>query len=69
MEYNDGAGNIIVYDNMDVYLQGTSSLQYPVKNYKIKAWADAKKESKLKFVPPGMEDNWVKDSKYTLKCD
>ena len=69
MEYDDGQGNITVYENIDVYLQGTSSLQYPVKNYKIKSWVDSGKESKLKFVPPGMEDDWVKDSTYTLKCD
>lgn len=70
MEYNDGNGNIEVFDNIDVYLQGTSSLQYPVKNYKIKSWVDAGKTTKLKFVPPGKEDyGWVKDSTYTLKCD
>ena len=69
MEYDDGEGNIHVYDNIDVYLQGTSSLQYPVKNYKIKAWVDQEKTSKLKFVPPNMEGEWVNDSAYTLKCD
>ena len=70
MEYDDGAGNIHVFDNIDVYLQGTSSLQYPVKNYKIKSWVDAEKTSKLKFVPPGTEElGWVNDSTYTLKCD
>lgn len=69
MEYDDGAGNIFVYDNIDVYLQGTSSLQYPVKNYKIKSWVDQEKTTKLKFVPPNMEGEWVDDSTYTLKCD
>jgi hypothetical protein len=70
MEYDDGEGNIHVFDNIDVYLQGTSSLQYPVKNYKIKSWVDAEKTSKLKFVPPGKEElGWVNDSTYTLKCD
>ena len=70
MEYNDGAGNIHVYNNIDVYLQGTSSLQYPVKNYKIKAWVDEEKTEKLKFTPPGKDDlGWVNDSTYTLKCD
>ena len=69
MEYNDGNGNIVVYDNVDVYLQGTSSLQYPVKNYKIKSYADANRTSKFKFVPPGKEGEWVEDYTYTLKCD
>ena len=69
MEYNDGEGNIVVYDNVDVYLQGTSSLQYPVKNYKIKAYADADRSSKFKFVPPGLEGTWVEDYTYTFKCD
>ena len=69
MEYDDGEGNIIVYDNVDVYLQGTSSLQYPVKNYKIKSWVDQEKTSKFKFVPPNKDGEWVADNCYTLKCD
>ena len=69
MEYDDGEGNIIVYDNVDVYLQGTSSLQYPVKNYKIKTWVDQEKTAKFKFVPPNKEGEWVDDNCYTLKCD
>ncbi len=69
MEFNDGAGQIIVYDNVDVYLQGTSSLQYPVKNYKIKAYDDVERTSKNKFVPPSKEGDWVPDYTYTLKCD
>ena len=68
MEYNDGEGNIVVYDNVDVYLQGTSSLQYPVKNYKIKSWVDQEKTAKFKFAPPNAPD-WVEDNCYTLKCD
>jgi hypothetical protein len=69
MEYNDGEGNITIFDNVDVYLQGTSSLQYPVKNYKIKCYNDAERTSKNKIVPPGKEDVWVGDYTYTLKCD
>jgi hypothetical protein len=68
MEYDDGEGNIIVFDNVDVYLQGTSSLQYPVKNYKIKTWVDQEKTSKYKFAPPNAPD-WKEDNCYTLKCD
>ena len=69
MEYDDGEGNIIVYNNVEVYLQGTSSLQYPVKNYKIKTYVDEDKSSKFKFTPPNKADDWVPDSTYTLKCD
>ena len=67
MEYDDG-GNIFVYDNRCLFTR-YSSLQYPVKNYKIKSWVDQEKTTKLKFVPPNMEGEWVDDSTYTLKCD
>lgn len=69
MEFNDGEGNVYVYDNVDVYLQGTSSLQYPVKNYKIKCYNDAERKSKNKIVPPIKEGEWVPDYTYTFKCD
>lgn len=69
MEFNDGEGNIMVYDNVDVYLQGTSSLQYPVKNYKIKCYNDIERTSKNKIVPPVKEGEWVPDYTYTFKCD
>ena len=69
MEYDDGKGNITVINNVDVYTQGTSSLQYPIKNYKIKAYADAEHKTKFKFTPPGMEEEWKPDYVYTLKCD
>ena len=68
MEYNNGAGETDVFDNVDVYLQGTSSLQYPVKNYKIKAYQDQEKTTKRKFTPANAPD-WVEDYCYTLKCD
>ncbi len=72
MEFHDVDGQITVYENMDVYLQGTSSLQYPVKNYKVKHYnaptenANRKKEN---FVPPVKEGEWVPDYTYTLKVD
>ncbi len=70
MEFDDGEGNIIVYDNVDVYLQGTSSLQYPVKNYKIKCFSDVERTVKNKIVPPSeLSKNWTPDNTYTLKCD
>ena len=69
MEFDDGDGNITVYENVDVYLQGTSSLQYPVKNYKIKCYNDVERTSKNKIILPGKETEWVEDYTYTLKCD
>lgn len=69
MEFDDGQGNITVIDNVDVYLQGTSSLQYPVKNYKIKVYQDDEHKLKAGYVPPGKEEEWVPDYTYTLKCD
>ena len=70
MEFDDGEGNIIVYENVDVYLQGTSSLQYPVKNYKIKCYNDVERTSKNKIVPPSsISEKWTPDYTYTLKCD
>ena len=72
MEFHDVDGNITVYENMEVYLQGTSSLQYPVKNYQLKHYDKPTGESdrkKLKFVPPVKENDWVPDSTYTLKVD
>ena len=70
MEFNDGEGNITVYENVDVYLQGTSSLQYPVKNYKIKCFNDVERKSKNKIVPPtAISEKWEPDNCYTLKCD
>lgn len=64
--------------NVDVSLQGTSSLEYPVKNYKIKVFEvvdgkDGKKtRKKKKILPPfkTAKDGWyTPDSVYTLKCD
>lgn len=69
MEVNDGAGNITVYDNVDVYLQGTSSLQYPIKNYKIKVYSDDEHKKKRKIVPSWKEKDWKPDYVYTFKCD
>ena len=60
-------------NNVDVYLQGTSSLEYPVKNYQIKVFEVINgKRKKKKILPPfkTAADGWyVADSVYTLKCD
>ena len=69
MEYDDGKGNITTWDNVDVYLQGTSSLQYPMKNYKIKCFKDDEHKVKNKIVIPPKEEIWKPESVYTLKCD
>lgn len=69
MEFNDGSGNIQTFDNVDVFLQGTSSLQYPVKNYKIKAYQDDAHSKKLKFAPSPKKDEWKPEYCYTLKVD
>lgn len=48
-----------------VTFQGTSSLQYPVKNYKIKLYDDF--GAKYKYSPFG--DDTIKESTFTLKAD
>ena len=52
----------------DVYLQGTSSLAYPVKNYKIKTIKDPLTGKKVKMVMDPYE-HWLADTAWTLKCD
>lgn len=69
------------FENMDVLLQGTSSLIYPVKNYRLNNYQkDSKNGSKrtenfLPFIeeketiPPGWNESNGGDYVYTLKCD
>lgn len=62
------------WDDVDVYLQGTSSLKYPVKNYQIKIYTTDNGERKeLKTLPPFIDlddKEWQTPSAvYTLKCD
>jgi hypothetical protein len=72
------------FPDVDVFLQGTSSLEYPVKNYKIKVYDESSlkltekngkvsvSRDKFKFIPPGQSGStgwWTEDSVYTLKCD
>ena len=59
--------------DVDVYLQGTSSLEYPVKNYQIKVFevVDGVRKKK-KILPPfkGAKDGWyIEDNVFTLKVD
>ena len=63
--------------NVDILLQGTSSLNYPVKNYQLKIYKDDTKtgeREKVAVKPPyissDIEDDWITSSYvYTLKCD
>ena len=85
-KYRDDAGQWLTktYHDVDVYLQGTSSLTYPIKNYQIKMYdtntstINEKGQkihgNKLRFVPPnvGATEGWFEESAdyvYTLKCD
>lgn len=73
LEYHEIDGTITQIENVDVYLQGTSSLQYPVKNYQIKCYnspSDNPDRKKQKIFVPGKENEWKTDCyTYTLKVD
>ena len=74
----DGAVTLY-HDDVDVYLQGTSSLAYPVKNYQIKInqlvldqITQTYSRSKLADLPPLQDAStgwYTPSSVYTLKCD
>ena len=71
-----GEWKLMRYNDVDVYLQGTSTLLFPIKNYKIKLFNsevdDIKRGKKLKIIPPNVTkaDDWfVPDNTFTLKCD
>ena len=66
IEIQNPDGTVTVWENAEVFLQGTSSLQYPVKNYKIKLYTDATKDKKMKVQ---LQDDWKPESTFTLKCD
>jgi hypothetical protein len=71
MHYYDGE-NWQKETDVDVFLQGTSTLEYPVKNYKIKVYDHNTREEKLIFPPfvsKGLDEWYTKSSVYTLKCD
>jgi len=69
----------LYHDDVDVYLQGTSSLAYPVKNYQIKINqlildpnTQNYSRSKLADLPPLQDAStgwYTPSSVYTLKCD
>lgn len=78
LDKDTGAWKTIKFPDVDVYLQGTSTLQFPIKNYKIKTFKTViedgveKRGKKYKFIPPnkvGQEGWLIEDNVYTLKCD
>lgn len=50
----------------EVGLQGTSTLAFPVRNYKLYVYEDSTKIAKKKISP---KKDWIPESKFTLKCD
>jgi hypothetical protein len=70
VDFYEVDGTLTQFPEMDVYLQGTSSLQYPIKNYQVKNYEDKERTKKSKFYPPGKESEWkVPCYTYTLKAD
>jgi hypothetical protein len=68
---SEGALQRDTFYNVDVLLQGTSSLKYPVKNYQIKVYDNTTMGEKSAITPPGTTaTEWPTSSYvYTLKCD
>ena len=54
------------FNYAQVSLQGTSSLEYPIRNYRIYLYDDENYKTKHKFSP---KPDWIGESKFTLKCD
>lgn len=66
--YEPVEGDVIEWPNVEIRTQGTSSLQFPVKNYKIIFYTDntySRKQKTDMFESLG----WQKESAFTLKCD
>ena len=64
--YKEPGEDSVVWPHCFVQTQGTSSLAYPVKNYKITLYTDENYKDKYKVK---VQDGWKKESKFTLKCD
>lgn len=72
MVYKQPGKDDILYPYVVVQTQGTSSLLYPVKNYKVIFYKNPEEtgdivfhtKKKIKF-----KEDWEEDSAYTLKCD
>lgn len=71
------------YKNVDILLQGTSTLRYPVKNYRVRYYTEdgRGKKLKLEFENPSdgvvvnldgeneFKTKWKPEYQYTMKCD
>lgn len=71
------------YKNVDILLQGTSTLRYPVKNYRVRYYTEDGhgKKLKLEFENPSdgivvnldgeneFKTKWKPEYQYTMKCD
>jgi hypothetical protein len=64
----DGQKIVQQLKNADIYLQGTSTLEYPVRNYLITNYSETSTGSLERFAP-GPRQEWYPDSSFTLKCD
>ena len=62
--YNDGTRKLQGY--LQVGIQGSSSKNYPKKNYKIKLFKDADCKEKWKIAPKA---GWTENSKWNLKAN
>lgn len=72
MVYETPDSDSVEYPYVVVQTQGTSSLAYPVKNYKVIIYKNPDEsegkvfENKKKIK---IKDNWEAENSYTLKCD
>lgn len=58
----------VVWQNTTVGTQGTSTLQFPIKNFKLKIYQDS--DNKIKAPQQFQEtEGWDEEYVYTLKCD
>lgn len=65
--YKDTNDNEVIWQHAIIQTQGTSTLAFPVKNYKIKLYED---DFTTKVYTDAFSDKgWRDDYVYTLKCD
>lgn len=73
--YNGNVYTDAIYKNVDVALQGTSTLAYPHKNYKIRFYDETRKADgygkklNISFTNPVDDITWKPEYVYTMKCD
>lgn len=65
IDYNDPVTNKRLYlDNCDITWQGTSSLNYPVRNYTIML-----KKNGLPYYQWAPDDSWLPEDRWTIKAN